>query len=57
MSQWRYIGESPAHASSVGLIRNLQTGYLSPQFHVMYNTSFQKVIGEYDTKNDILDYT
>ena len=28
--QGKYVGKSPRHAGSVGLIRNPQTGYISP---------------------------
>ena len=28
-----YIGPSPRHARTVGLILNIQTGLISPQFH------------------------
>ena len=32
------------HASSVGLIRNLMTGRLSPQFHVVFDPWFETVV-------------
>ena len=38
--RWQYLGVSPVHAESVGLIRNLKSGYISPQFHVVYNDWF-----------------
>jgi hypothetical protein len=31
----QYVGASPLHAENVALVRNLKTGYLSPQFHVV----------------------
>jgi hypothetical protein len=37
------MGWSPMHASSVGLVRNLCTGRLSPQFHVVYDPWFETV--------------
>ena len=46
--QGQYVGKSPDHASPVGLIRNLRTGYVSPQFHVLYSNKFQKVMGGYE---------
>ena len=46
--QGQYLGKSPDHASSVGLIRNLRTGYVSPQFHVLYDNKFQTVMGGYE---------
>ena len=33
-----YLGNSPRHARSVGLILNLTTGLVSPQYHVSYDT-------------------
>ena len=37
------MGWSPMHASSVALVRNLMTGYLSPQFHVVFDPWFETV--------------
>jgi len=39
----QFVGYSPLHASNVGMIRNLNTGYVSPQFHVMYDDFFEMV--------------
>jgi hypothetical protein len=41
--QGQYMGSSPLHASTVGLIRNLRTNHISPQFHVVYDDSFDTV--------------
>ena len=38
-----YVGRSPAHASSVGLVLNPRTGHVSPQFHVIYDDDFTTV--------------
>ena len=38
-----YLGRSPHHARSVALVLNLKTGHVSPQFHVMFDPSFQTV--------------
>ncbi len=40
----QFVGWSPMHASSVGLIRNLMTGRLSPQFHVVFDPWFETVV-------------
>ena len=40
-----YLGSSPAHASTVGLILNPKTGYISPQYHVVYDELFSAVPG------------
>ena len=38
-----YLGRSPHHARSVALVLNLTTGHVSPQFHVMFDPSFQAI--------------
>ena len=37
------MGASPLHASTVGLIRNLHTHRISPQFHCVYDNGFHTV--------------
>ena len=37
------MGASKLHASTVGVIRNLRTENLSPQFHVVYDNFFETV--------------
>jgi hypothetical protein len=39
----QYVGVSPMHASTVGLVRILQTGSITPQFHVIYDDFFETV--------------
>ena len=41
--QAQYVGVSPVHAETVGLVRNLDSGYISPQFHVVYDDWFETV--------------
>ena len=41
--QGMYVGFSPIHASTVGLVQNLRTGNISPQFHLVYNDWFETV--------------
>ena len=38
-----YLGPSPRHASSVSLVLNLNTGLVSPQFHVQHDDFFETV--------------
>ena len=38
-----YLGHSPCHAGNVALILNLQTGHISPQFHVTFDEGFSTV--------------
>jgi hypothetical protein len=40
-----YLGPSPQHASTVGLLLSLKTGLVSPQFHVQYDDTFETVKG------------
>jgi hypothetical protein len=40
-----YLGRSPIHARSVALVLNLETGYVSPQFHVKMDPAFHTVKG------------
>ena len=39
----QFLGRSREHAGSVGLIRNLKTGGVSPQFNVVYDDQFTTV--------------
>ena len=36
-----FLGFSPNHASSIAYILNTQTGTVSPQFHVIYDDTFE----------------
>ena len=38
-----YIGHSPLHARNIALILNLETGMVSPQFHVSYDKTFETI--------------
>ena len=39
----QYMGRSPQHASTVHLARNLNTGYISPQYHLVFDNWFETV--------------
>ena len=39
-----YLGLSPKHARSVALVLNLQTGMVSPQFHVTCENIYIQII-------------
>ena len=39
----QYLGWSTLHASNVALVRNLDTGRISPQFHVVFDNWFETV--------------
>ena len=38
-----FLGFSDVHSSTVGLILNIRTGYISPQYHVVYDEKFETV--------------
>eukprot|EP00957_Ditylum_brightwellii_P034098 2583871-Ditylum_brightwellii.AAC.1 len=38
-----YLGHSPVHAGNVTLVLNLQTGHISPQYHVVCNDKISTV--------------
>lgn len=38
-----YLGHSPDHASSIALVLNVDTGLVSPQFHVRHDDAFATV--------------
>ena len=44
----QYVGVSPVHAENVALVRNLRTGYLSPQFHVVFDDQFETIYADAD---------
>ena len=46
--QGQYLGKYAYRASSVGLIRNLRPGYISPQFHVLHDNKFQTAMEGYE---------
>ena len=43
--QGKFVGYSKEHASNAGLILNCTTGFMSPQYHVLYDDSFESVPG------------
>ena len=40
--------ESSTHARLVGMICNTQTGFISHQFHIAYDNTFETVMGGYE---------
>ena len=41
--QGQYLGVSPDHSSTIGHILNLRSGFISPQYHVIYDDLFSTV--------------
>ena len=50
------MGNSPDHASSVCIIRNFNTGYISPQLYVIYASKFQTVSGVYEDNEAVASH-
>jgi hypothetical protein len=42
----QYMGISASHASSVHLVRNLQTGSITPQYHLVFDDFFETVFSD-----------
>ena len=40
-----YLGISPTHSTTVGRVLNLETGYISPQYHLVFDELFHTVSG------------
>ena len=51
----QFVGWSPMHASSVGLIRNLVSGQLSPQCHIVFDPWFETVSENGETAPEAWD--
>ena len=41
----QFVGVSPEHSTSIGRIRGLDSGHISPQFHIVYDDHFSTVSG------------
>ena len=39
----QFLGFSKEHSSTVALVRNLHTGYVSPQYHMVFDDKFETV--------------
>ena len=46
-----FLGFSPEHSSTVALILSFQSGYVSPQYHVVFDELFQTVYCAGETNN------
>ena len=38
-----YLGHAPTHAGNMALVLNLQTGHVSPQYHIVFDDEFTTV--------------
>jgi hypothetical protein len=48
-----YLGRSPQHAQSVALVLSLETGLVSPQFHVSFDPTFQTMRKHFNNNQPI----
>lgn len=55
--QDQYMSKSPKYVSFIGLIRNLHTGFISPQSHIIYDNNFHMVHGGYENNEDVLNHS
>jgi hypothetical protein len=49
VSPWTVCCVSPVHAYNIGLVRNLQTGCISPRYHLVYDDWFDTVYAPEDS--------
>ena len=52
----QYLVKSPKYVRSVGLVRNLHKGYISPQFYIIYNNNFHTVVGGEEDSEAIVSH-
>ena len=50
----QFLGFSKDHASTVALIRNVTTGYVSPEFHILFDEEFNTVTADNINVTDAL---
>ena len=53
----QFLGYSKEHSTTVGLIRNVRTGKISPQFHAVYDDLFHTVATTFQDPNESLSKT
>jgi hypothetical protein len=49
----QFLGFSKQHVSTIGLVCNIRTGSISPQFHVVYDDRFTTILSRLDDDNII----
>ena len=49
----QFLGFSREHSSTVALVRNLHTGYVSPQYHLVFDDNFQTVFHDGKTTEEL----
>jgi len=49
----QFLGFSRVHSSTVALVRNLHTGFVSPQYHVVFDDKFETVFNDGRTNEEL----
>ena len=49
----QFLGYSRVHSSTVALVRNLHTGFVSPQYHVVFDDKFETVFNDGRTDEEL----
>ena len=49
----QFMGFSRSHSSTVALVQNLHTGYISPQYHVVFDDKFKTVFNDGKTPEEM----
>ena len=49
----QFLGFSRVHSSTVALVRNLHTGFVSPQYHVVFDDKFETVFNDGRTDEEL----
>ena len=49
----QFLGFSWEHSSTVALVRNLYTGYVSPQYHVVFDDKFNTIFHDLKSSEEL----
>ena len=49
----QFLGYSRVHSSTVALVRNLYTGFVIPQYHVVFDDKFETVFNDGRTNEEL----
>ena len=49
----QFLGFSKEHLPTIALVRNLHTGYVSPQYHVVFDDKFETVFLDGKTSDEL----
>ena len=49
----QFLGFSKEHSSTVALVRNLHTGYVSPQYHMVFDDELETLFLDGKTSDEL----